>query len=207
MPEEYRMIESLSSAIDRIDDIKSHFRSGRVNGVVTIAPHTSVGSVGPRGIMPAKVNFSSMLDKSISEMSDTADADNETKPTEFEDTIQEASSKWGVDPALIKAVIQAESGFNPKAVSYAGAQGLMQLMPSTAKSVGISNPFDPTQNIMGGTRYLKGQLERFNNNVELALAAYNAGPGAVRKYGGVPPYTQTQNYVKKVLDYKDSFSR
>ncbi|HEY9856622.1 MAG TPA: lytic transglycosylase domain-containing protein [Stenomitos sp.] len=120
----------------------------------------------------------------------------------FADAMQaatQAAKPSGVDPALVQAVIQAESGGDPKAVSKAGAMGLMQLMPETAQDMGVTDPFDPAQNVAGGTRYLQQMIDRFGNVPE-ALAAYNAGPGAVEKHGGIPPYTETRHYVQRVLD-------
>ena len=110
-----------------------------------------------------------------------------------------AGEQAGVDPRFIHAVIKQESKYNAKAVSYAGAQGLMQMMPATAKRFGLKDPFDPAANVEAGTKYLKWLLERFNGDVSLALAGYNAGEGSVDKYKGVPPYSETQNYVKKIV--------
>lgn len=120
------------------------------------------------------------------------------EPAAIAPLIESAAGQTGLSGDLISAVIAAESAYRPDAVSPAGAQGLMQLMPGTARSLGVQNPFDPLQNVMGGSRYLQQQLQRFGS-VEKALAAYNAGPGAVERYGGIPPYPETQNYVRRVM--------
>ena len=116
----------------------------------------------------------------------------------LEPFIQEAATVHGLSPSLIRAVIQTESRFNPLAVSRVGAQGLMQLMPTTARHVGIENPFDPRENILGGTKYLSTLLDRFKGNTARALAAYNAGPTVVARHRGLPPYRETQGYVRKI---------
>ncbi len=116
----------------------------------------------------------------------------------YNDLIMAASKKHGVDSALIRAVIHTESHFKPRVVSHAGASGLMQLMPFTAKRFGVTDIFDPAQNIDGGTRYLKWLLKHFNNDIRLVTASYNAGENAVKRYKGVPPYKETRHYVKKV---------
>ncbi len=140
-------------------------------------------------------DFQKILDSSI---------ENKKNPTltsrsEINELITKYADKNGLDEDFVKAVINQESGFNPNATSHCGAMGLMQLMPATAQGLGVTNAYDAEQNIEGGTKYLKGLMDRFGNDKSLALAAYNAGPNAVKKYGGIPPYAETQNYVKSVL--------
>lgn len=126
-------------------------------------------------------------------------------PATINTAIQNASTTYGVPANLIRAVIQQESGMNPDAVSSAGAIGLMQLMPDTASSLGVTNPYDPVQNINGGTEYLSNLLQQFSGNTQMALAAYNAGPGAVEANNGIPPYPETTSYVNNVLSYAKQF--
>lgn len=126
-------------------------------------------------------------------------------PARFEPLIDSFAVQYGVDKALIKAVIHAESGYNPNAVSPKGAQGLMQLMPKTAQGLKVKNSFDPEENIRGGVKYLRFLLDTCKGDVSLALAAYNAGLSRVAQYGGIPPYQETRNYVAKVLSFQKSY--
>ena len=122
----------------------------------------------------------------------------ETKD-DIKQLISQVCEKYKVDSKLVNAIVKQESGFNPHALSKAGAQGLMQLMPETAKSLGVSNAFDIEENVEGGVKYLKSMLDKYNGNIILALAAYNAGSGNVSKYNGVPPFKETQTYIKNIL--------
>ncbi len=123
----------------------------------------------------------------------------------YDDIIAEAQRRHGVDAPLIKAMVRAESAFDPKAVSRKGALGLMQIMPKNLKRLKVSDPYNPWDNIMGGTRYFKQMLHRFEGQLPLALAAYNAGPQIVEQYRGIPPYNETQNYVRKVMRFYATF--
>lgn len=170
-------LASLDAAIQRIQTIERQFQSLATFGVQT------------------DNDFQKILDSKVEQHKDASSVNK----TEINDLIDKYSYKNGLDADFVKAVINQESGFNPNATSKCGAMGLMQLMPGTAQGLGVIDAYDPEQNIEGGTKYLKGLMDRFNNNKSLALAAYNAGPNAVKKYGGIPPYQETQNYVKNVL--------
>jgi len=154
----------------------------------------------------AGVKFGELLSKPVTKVNAniyTAQANSApekiTTREQIKNLVSRVSKRHGVDEKLVNALIKQESGFNPNAKSRVGAMGLMQLMPATAKGLGVTNAMDPEQNVEGGVKYLKSMLNKYNGNVILALAAYNAGPGAVDKYSGVPPYKETQNYVKSIL--------
>ena len=146
-------------------------------------------------------DFQKILDSSIENKKNPTS----TSRSEINELISKYADKNGLDEDFVKAVINQESGFNPNATSRCGAMGLMQLMPATAQGLGVTTAYDAEQNIEGGTKYLKGLMDRFGNDKSLALAAYNAGPNAVKKYGGIPPYAETQNYVKSVLGKYEKF--
>jgi soluble lytic murein transglycosylase-like protein len=156
--------------------------------------------------MLASVLEISSLKNISSDSYSTQQSNTTTHSRPFSEIIKEASQLYGVDENVINAVIKQESSFNPQAVSSCGAGGLMQLMPSTAKSLGVTDVFDPEQNIIAGTKYLKQKLDEFHGSLPLALAAYNAGSRAVNKYGGIPPYKETQAYVDKIIKSVDHYA-
>lgn len=153
-----------------------------------------------------RASFASTLAKAQAKPS-VASAQSPATTLPFREEITAAANKYGVDPALLAAVVKQESNFNPHAQSHVGAKGLTQLMDSTARGLGVTDPFDPAQSLDGGAKFLGGLLKQFHGDERLALAAYNAGPAAVQKFGGIPPYQETQRYVPKVLGYATQFRR
>jgi soluble lytic murein transglycosylase-like protein len=185
---------SAAVAFERIDQIQAMLASLRPVGAPS-APSAAFAS----SLQAATATAASTTTPAATTGATSAAA------TPFAAEIDAAAARHGLDPALLRGLIRQESNFNPAATSPAGAQGLCQLMPATAAGLGVANPSDPAQNIEGGAKYLKQQLDRFGGDVSKALAAYNAGPGAVQKYNGVPPYAETQNYVQKVTAYANEY--
>jgi len=185
------------SIVDRVNfSINRHFsRTGHVNSGHAQTPHTQAVDDAP------EQTFQQWLD-TFTSINHTTSAN--LNPL-IDRAIADASRQHGIDTSLIRAVIRAESSYNPNTVSSSGAMGLMQLMPGTAAYLGVDNPFDIVENINGGTEYLRRMLNRFDGDVELALAAYNAGPGAVERFGGIPPFAETQTYVPRVLGFREEY--
>lgn len=174
----------------------------------TSAPTLST-SAPASGSTPASTTVSRSATAPVSMTGVRQSTDSRSSPpwgeTQLSRSIQRVAESHSLPDSLLRAVVEVESGGRVDAVSPAGAQGLMQLMPATAAELGVTNPFDPKQNLEGGARYLAEQLERFDGDLPLALAAYNAGPGAVRRHGGIPPYPETKRYIESVLAWKSRF--
>lgn len=191
-------IEGLNSIIHRIDELNMRFGINTANYQENVNKTTAAGGVEQE--KPQRLengSFATELDKAMSMESRGAVGLNISGDTNS--LIKEAAARYQVDPRLVAAVAQTESGGNQEAVSPAGAVGVMQLMPETAAGLGV-NPYDKRQNIEGGAKYLRQMMDTFGGDVQKAVAAYNAGPQAVKEYNGIPPYRETQDYVNKVLD-------
>lgn len=178
-----------------------------INTVQSAVASRNGGAAGAAGgVTEGAQSFSDVLETVVANLQNQSAVGNAVSnpagsTVNLDELFQKASDTYHVPVELLKAVAKAESNFNPTAESHAGAKGIMQLMPGTANALGVTDPFDPEQSIMGGAKYLSQQLARYDGNAVLALAAYNAGPGNVAKYNGVPPFKETQNYISKVMGY------
>ncbi|MDE5777217.1 MAG: lytic transglycosylase domain-containing protein [Lachnospiraceae bacterium] len=177
--------------ITDLDQVKTYTYSA--------TPKASDNSSNFDSVFDSVTTIYAVPESSISQGNDTGKTIN--CPADMESIFQEASRAYGISENLLKAVAKAESDFNPNCTSSAGAMGVMQLMPSTAKTLGVKDAYNAHENIMGGAKLLSQLLQKYNGNTSLTLAAYNAGSGNVEKYGGIPPFKETQNYVKKILGY------
>lgn len=194
-------ISGLDITLRRMQAIESTFNSLASFGMEPVKPDKDFQKILETG-MQKNIKDTPFADKVFSSQI----ASNSSGNADIDALIEQYSAKNGLDSAFVKAVIKQESGFQPKVTSHCGAMGLMQLMPATANSLGVTDAYDPEQNIAGGTKYLKGLLDRFGGDKSLALAAYNAGPNAVAKYNGIPPYKETQNYVKNIMSMYQKYS-
>ncbi|MDQ7822971.1 MAG: lytic transglycosylase domain-containing protein [Candidatus Eremiobacteraeota bacterium] len=202
--------ERMSSINLRMQAIQSHFGTMNLNSVPNLGGVGNLQGGPPCLNPPSTLTFEQIL---ASKMGGTAGCTGPSQAPysgsekDFEGIVKDASSQFGVDEDLIRAVIRQESGFNPGVRSKAGAMGLMQLMPETAKDLGVANAMDARENVFGGVKYLKQLLDRYDGNTTKALAAYNAGPGNVDHYGGVPPFQETQHYVENILSMYGEYKK
>jgi soluble lytic murein transglycosylase-like protein len=194
------MMQGLNRVLARINEIKTRFGFDYQGNAISGARYTTQKAESENC---KEKRFEEALEYAIQS---TSGSSFEVDMDKVYSQVKESSDKYNVDPNLILAVMKAESGFNKNAVSRAGAIGLMQLMPQTARSLGI-NPYNHIENVEGGTLYLKKMMDMFGQDISLALAAYNAGPQNVKKYGGIPPFNETKNYVDNVIKYYNEFSR
>lgn len=210
-------VQTLANGQDSGSSLFSMVINDVMNGMASDAPSMETLSFQSFGMLGGLQSINSLqyaglnsvympegLHSAVSVSIPAAIRSNANSETDFSDFIRSAAETYRLPENLIASVIKQESNFNSSAVSRAGAMGLMQLMPGTARLLGVTDGFDPEQNIMGGAKYLRQMLDQFGN-IETALAAYNAGPGNVRKYGGIPPFRETEQYVSKVLNYYNRY--
>lgn len=194
--------QSQSGSVDA-QIVQNYFDTHGINIKIT-ASEVAPAQTAPVSSSSPNNSVNSFTSQSLPADTRTYNSNELNCSAELEAIFQEASSTYGVDVKFLKSIAKCESDFNPNDVSHSGAVGIMQLMPATAAELGVNNSYDPYQNIMGGAKYISELLDRYNGDKSLALAAYNAGSGNVKKYGGIPPFKETQNYVKKVIGYYNS---
>ena len=201
---------AIAQRVRQLQSLIEQARQVSVSGVALDSPTTAVAatssSQAPVGDFAAALQAATTVDSASPTTAQSESAAGAgAVSSEYDSVIEQAAERYGVDPAVLHGLIQQESGFDPSAQSSAGASGLTQLMPGTAASLGVANPLNPTESIEGGARYLGQLMAQFGGNTADALAAYNAGPGAVQQFGGIPPYAETESYVSKVLGYAEAY--